>query len=469
METTTKNRRTRSGAAIVARAALPAAVSLSLLVQPGLAAGDDAPPVIGAETETFTLDNGLDVVVIPDHRAPVVTHMIWYKVGSADEPEGKSGIAHFLEHLMFKGTSKHPEGEFSRVVSEIGGEENAFTSYDYTAYFQRVAREHLETVMAYEADRMENLILTDENVIPERQVVLEERNMRDEGEPSAELGNAMDAVMFLRHPYGVPIIGWRDEIETLDRADAIAFYDRFYTPNNAILVVAGDVTAEAVRAAAEKTYGKVARRAEPPARERLEAEELRVPRTVEHSDPKVNQESVQISWLAPSYRLAEDGEAEALDVLTETLGGGPTSLLYRDLVIERRVASSVGLFYQSGSYDMGQLTAYAVPREGVSLEQMRKELMDAIKRTVDEGLDDEEIARAKSRLEADTIYAQDSQSAMARIFGSALTTGGTVEEVQTWPARIRAVTLDDVKRVAAEFDPLTATTGYLRKPSDERS
>lgn len=443
-------------------AALALSIGLALPPQAG-AATEEAPPPIGADAVSFTLDNGLDVVVIPDRRTPVVTHMIWYEVGSADEPEGKTGIAHFLEHLMFKGTATHPAGEFSRVVSELGGEENAFTSSDYTAYYQRVSREHLETAMSYEADRMANLVLTDENVLPERNVVLEERRMRLEGEPGAELGAAMASVLYLRHPYGVPVIGWREDIEKLDRADAIAFYDRFYTPNNAILVVAGDVSVDEVRALAEKIYGKVARRAEPPTRDRLDARVVDKPRFVSHSDPRVQEESVQIAWLVPSYRLAEPGEAEAIDVLSRVLGGGSTSLLYRDLVIERKLAVSVGSWAQTDAYDMGRFGISAVPREGVTLEQLREAIFDTLEKAVDGGLDAESVTRAKDRLIASTIYAQDSQAALARIFGATLAIGGSMDDVRTWPARIAEVSPDAVRQAALRLTPETSVTGYLRR------
>src|SRR3954462_1682126 len=211
----------------------------------------------GPEVSSFTLDNGLDVVVVPDHRVPVVTHMIWYRNGSADDPVGQSGIAHFLEHLMFKGTDRHPAGEFSQVVSALGGQENAFTSFDYTAYFQRVSREHLKTMMEFEADRMAGLAFDEAVVGPERDVVLEERRMRVETDPSAQLSEAMAAALFVHHPYGIPIIGWMHEIEELNREHALDYYKRFYTPENAILVVAGDVTPDAVRRLAEGTYGRV--------------------------------------------------------------------------------------------------------------------------------------------------------------------------------------------------------------------
>src|SRR3954454_20867075 len=247
----------------------------------------------GPEVSSFTLDNGLDVVVIPDRRTPVVTHMVWYRNGSADDPLGQSGIAHFLEHLMFKGTENHPVGAFSKAVSGLGGQENAFTSYDYTAYFQRVARDHLGTMMEFEADRMSGLALTDAVVDPERNVVLEERKMRVDNAPSAQLGEEIAAALFTHHPYGIPIIGWEDEIAGLTLDDAIAFHDRFYTPNNATLVVAGDVTVEEVRLLAEATYGKAPRRAEPPARVRPQEPPQRAERRVRLADPRVEQLSLQ--------------------------------------------------------------------------------------------------------------------------------------------------------------------------------
>src|ERR1700754_3749126 len=207
---------------------------------------------------SFTLDNGLQVVVIPDHRTPVVTQMIWYKVGSADETPGKSGLAHFLEHLMFKGTAKHPVGEFSQTVLKVGGNENAFTSVDYTGYFQRVPRDQLPGMMEFEADRMTGLVLKDENVLPERDVVLEEYNMRVANSPDAQLTEQIMAELYLNHPYGRPVIGWHAEIEKLGREDALEFYKRFYAPNNATLVIAGDVTADEIRPTIEQTFGPIA-------------------------------------------------------------------------------------------------------------------------------------------------------------------------------------------------------------------
>src|SRR5687767_14633984 len=205
----------------------------------------------------FKLSNGMEVVVIPDHRAPVVTHMVWYKVGAADEPPGVSGIAHFLEHLMFKSTEKIGTGEFSKIISRLGGQDNAFTGNDITAYFQRVSKDRLKTVMEMEADRMVNLRLEEKEVLTERQVILEERRSRVENSPSAILDEQMNAALYMSHPYGIPVIGWEHEMAKLSPADAMAFYKRFYAPNNAILVVTGDVTADEVKALAEETYGKI--------------------------------------------------------------------------------------------------------------------------------------------------------------------------------------------------------------------
>ncbi len=334
--------------------------------QPHEAPSEGGEAHAGPRVNHFRLDNGMDVVVIPDHRAPVVTHMVWYRNGSADDPRGKSGIAHFLEHLMFKGTHKHKPGEFSHLVSELGGQENAFTSYDFTAYFQRVAREHLGVMMAYEADRMTNLTLSDEVVTPERDVVMEERRMRTEADPSAQLDEALNAALFTHHAYGVPIIGWGHEIETLNRQDALEYYQRFYTPENAILVVAGDIEAEEVELLARDTYGKIPARGEAPRRDRPREPEPRAERVVRLADEKVEQPSIERIYLTPSQRTAAPGEAEALEVLAQYLGGGPTSLLYRRLVNERKLAISAGAYYYASALDDGRFYVYAIPTEGVT-------------------------------------------------------------------------------------------------------
>lgn len=408
-------------------------------------------PDIAPDLSTFTLANGLQVVVIPDHRAPVVTHMVWYRAGAADELPGKSGIAHFLEHLMFKGTKSHPTGEFSKTVSDIGGEENAFTTNDYTAYYQQVSKENLKLMMEYEADRMQNLVLTDAVVAPEKQVVLQERAQRIGNDPGAELGEAISAALYVTHPYAIPVIGWKPEIEKLTTADALDFYNTYYTPNNAILVVAGDVNAADVRALAEETYGKVPRRAEPGPRVRPAVPLLSAGRTVSLTDERVAQPVVQQAWLAPSEHTGPDGDVAALTVLAEVLGGGSTSRLYDKLVRNNGPATSAGAWYQSGSLDEGRFTIYVMPRDGVTPEAAEQAMDETLATLLKTGVTAEEVDRARRSLIAGSIYAQDSQAALARLFGAGLATGQDVKAISTWPARIAAVTPDEVNEVARRY------------------
>jgi zinc protease len=415
---------------------------------------------------SFTLDNGLDVVVIPDRRVPVATHMVWYRNGSADDPIGQSGIAHFLEHLMFKGTELHPAGEFSKVVSTLGGQENAFTSFDYTAYFQRVAKEHLGTMMEFEADRMSGLVLADEVVAPERDVVLEERRMRVETDPSAQLSEAMAASLFVHHPYGIPIIGWMHEIEGLNREHALGYYRRFYTPENAILVVAGDVGPDEVRRLAERTYGRIAPQGARPERGRPREPQPQAARTVCVADPKVEQPTLQRLYLVPSSRTAPDREGYALELLAEVLGGGPTSHFYRKLVMERGLAVNAGAWFMGTAIDDTRFSIYAVPAEGVGLEGLEAAVDETIRGLRDEALGPDAIERAKTRLVAETVYASDSQSSLARIYGSALAIGESIEDVRRWPGEIEALTRDDLAAVAERYLlPRRSVTGLLRKPA----
>ncbi len=440
-------------------------MSKILMLVAALAAfGGAARAASGPEVTDFKLANGLEVVVVPDHRAPVVTHMIWYKVGAADETPGKSGLAHFLEHLMFKGTEKHPGAAFSQDVAAIGGQENAFTTSDYTGFFQRVPREHLKEMMALEADRITNLVLTDDVVKPELNVVLEEQNMRVANNPNARLSEQVDAALYLNHPYGRPVIGWRHEIEKLTRDDALAFYKRFYTPNNAIVIVAGDVTPEEVKADAEETYGKVAVRTEIAPRQRPTEPVQEAPRTVTLADPRVEQPSVSREYLAPSETSAKPGESEALDVLAHVLGTGANSRLYRTLVVDKGMALSAGAFYSGTALDYAKLGVYAAPKPGVTLREVEQGIDAVINDVIAHGVTADELDRAKNRLIADAVYAQDNQATLARWYGSGLATGQTVDMVRTWPDRIRAVTPDDVQQAARTWlDRRQSVTGYLVK------
>lgn len=415
----------------------------------------------GPAIATARLDNGLDIVVIPDHRAPVITHMVWYRNGSADDPIGKSGIAHFLEHLMFKGTKDHPAGEFSEWIADFGGQENAFTSNDYTAYFQRVPKEHLAVCMQYEADRMANLVLTDEVVAPERDVVLEERRMRTDSDPADLLNEAVQAALFTRHPYGTPVIGWGEDIQGLGRDDALAYYERFYTPENAILVVAGDVEPAAVIDLAKSIYGAVPARGAAPKRLRPREPDMHAHRLVTLADPKVEQPSYQTVFRVPSYRTGAPGEAEALEVLAHLLGGAQASLLFKRLVVDKKLAVSAGTYYAGTALDDTRFYAYAMPAPGVSLETLDAEIEQILGEVAEKGIEEADLARAKTRLVADAVYAQDSQVALAQWYGASLAAGLTLADIASWPERIEAVTAADIVRAARLLDRRCSVAGFL--------
>ncbi len=399
------------------------------------------------DPESFRLSNGLQVVVLPNHRAPIVIQMVWYKVGSADEPRGKSGVAHFLEHLMFRGTAAVPPGEFSRIVARNGGRDNAFTSYDYTGYFQRVAADKLELVMRLEADRMANLAITDEAALPERQVVLEERRSRTGNDPAAQLREQSRAALYLHHPYGVPIIGWRHEIERLTAADAMAFYRERYAPNNAVLIVAGDATAARVRALAEKHYGVIPRR-DAPARVRAAEPKHRAARRVELRSDQVRRPRWSRVFLAPSYNAGRTGDAYALQLLAELLGGGTTSRLYAALVVRDALAASAGAWYVPDRLDDGEFGVSVSPRPGVDPARVEAAALAEIDRLLADGVTAAEVERARRSLLAAAIYVRDGLGAGPRIFGRALAAGRTIADVEAWPDRIRAVTAAEVDAAA---------------------
>ncbi|MEQ9559205.1 MAG: pitrilysin family protein [Rhodospirillales bacterium] len=411
--------------------------------------------------ETFTLDNGMQVVVVTNHRAPVVTHMVWYKVGSADESSGYSGIAHFLEHLMFKGTKTRKPGEFSKLIARYGGQENAFTSFDYTAYHQTIAREHLEMIMEMEADRMTNLVLTDEIIEPERQVVREERRSRTDNNPAAILSEHVSEALYRNYPYRRPIIGYDHEIVTMSRQNIIDFYKRWYAPNNAILVVAGDITAKELKPLAEKYYGVIPAAA-PITRDRPTEPPQEAARIVAMQHTQVRQPSWRRSYLAPSYLYGETQHAYALQILTEILGGGGTSRLYRKLVINDRKAVSAGSYYDADPLGPGQFTVYGSPRPGVTLPEIEQAVDAELDRVAKDGVTADEVARAKKRLVASAVFARDSFTTGARTLGAALAVGQKVADVEAWPDRIAAVTAADIQAAAKHvFVKKRSVTAFL--------
>jgi zinc protease len=397
--------------------------------------------------ECFTLANGLEVIVVPNRRAPVVAHWLWYRIGTADSPIGKSGLPHFLEHLMFKGTERIPPGEFSKIVARHGGNDNALTSHDFTAYFQMIAKDRLPLMLEMEADRMVNLRLSDSEVYPERDVILEERRQRVENEPASSLSEQLAAAQWLHHPYRLPVIGWEHEIASYTREDCERFYERWYAPNNAILIVVGDIDTAELRPLVEATYGAIPARPLPE-RSRLREPPQHAERRIILRDPRVRQPNLVRSWLAPSLVSEGREHAYALELLSQLMGGGATGRLYRALVVEQGLAAGAGAFYRGGTRDETSFRAYASPRPGVEVERLEEALEAEIQRLLREGVREEEVTRVKRRMLAETIYALDSLNGAAQIFGSALTSGLTVADVEAWPARIAAVTPSEIDAAA---------------------
>jgi zinc protease len=426
-----------------------------------LLAGAQAARAAVFSPSTITLANGLQVVVIENHRAPVVTHMVWYRVGAADELPGKTGIAHFLEHLMFKGTKTVPPGAFSEMVARLGGSENAFTSEDYTAYFQSVAVEHLEEMMKLEADRMVNLVLTDAVVLPERDVILEERRQRIDNDPGSQLMEMARAALFLNSPYRMPTIGWETEMRGLTTADAIAWHTKWYEPGNAIVVISGDVTMEQVRPLAEKYYGALPAAAVP-ARPRPDEPAQFAPRRVTKQDARVQLASWTRLYQAPSYHRGATEHAYALEVLAELLGGGTSSRLYRSLVVEQKVASGAGSSYDGDNLDLSTFGLFASAQSGGGVAAIEQAMDAEIARLLKDGVSADEVARAKASLQASAVKARDSLSGPARVVGAALATGSTIDDIESWPDRIGAVTPADVDAAAkAVFDINYSVTSIL--------
>ncbi len=409
------------------------------------------------------LDNGMEVVVIEDHRAPAVYHSVWYRTGAADEPPGASGAAHLLEHLMFKATGTLAPGELSATVAANGGSDNAATSSDYTFYYQRIAADRLELVMRMEADRMRNLRLTPAEIETERQVVIEERNQRVENNPGALANEQGMAAQYLNHPYGAPVIGWMHEIEQLGYPDVQAFYDLYYSPNNAVLIVAGDVDPDEVLELARIHYGPIAPAPDLPARIRPEEPPQRAARHLVYSDPRVAQARLWRTYLAPQRISGDQRDAAALLYLAQLLGGSPfTSVLARDLSFDSRIASETSASYWGTSLDATTFRVALTPADGISLDQAEAALDASLVRILEEGVDEARFERLKVQLRASEIYAQDNAAGLAQRYGAALASGLTVADVQDWPRVLQEVTEEDVMRMArAVLVPEHSVTVHL--------
>ena len=424
---------------------------------PAASAPQSAP---AAQTFQFSLPNGMQVVVIPDHRAPVVTQMLWFKVGAVDDPPGISGLAHFFEHMMFRGTKQVPGDLYAQTIAKNGGEENAFTTHDYTAFYEQIAADRLKLAMDLEADRMVNLDLSDGNVTTERDVVLEERRMRVENNPQALMGEQMEAALHMSHPYGRPVLGWPDEVRRIDRVSAQDFYKHHYAPNNATLIIAGDITPDQIRVMAQAEYGKVAARPLQPRAEYSEPPRLTETRmTLVRSDIQVPM--FQRIYRVPSYAQASPGQAESFETLAQVMGGDQSATLYRVLVEEKKLATDAGASYDGYARDAGEFSVYAVPRSGVSLEALEKAVDQVMQGFTNVPAKAGDLVRAKTQLVASVTYRRDSQFAMASAYGQALMIGLTADDVNEWPARIRAVDAADTQKAAQRLNRRNAVTAYL--------
>ena len=431
------------------------AVALSLVAIPAA--------LQAQEVTTFTLDNGMDVVVIEDHRAPAVTHMVWYRTGSADEPPGASGVAHFLEHLLFKATDTLDAGEFSATVAANGGNDNAFTSYDYTAYFQRLAADRLPLMMQMESDRMNNLRLTEDDIVTERQVILEERSSRTDTNPNAIAREQLRAALYMNHRYGTPIIGWRHEMETLDMADVLSFYDLYYSPNNAILVVAGDVDPQEVRRLAEEHYGPIPAEPHLPPRYRPAEPPQLAERRMIYEDERVSQPYVTRAYLAPERDPGAQETAAALTYLAEILGGSNfTSLLGRALTFDSQTALFTGAAYDGMNLDTGSFSLTVLPAEGVTLEEAEAAMDQVLTDFLANGVDPAQFERIRTQLRASEIFARDDVAGLANRYGAALASGLSVGDVEAWPDILQSVTPEDVRAAAeAVLDRRQSVTMYV--------
>ena len=411
--------------------------------------------------ESFTLGNGLQVIVLPNHRVPAVTQMVWYKTGAADDPRGKSGIAHFLEHLMFKGTRANPGAAFSALIAQNGGRDNAFTTEDYTVFHETVAKDRLDLAMRLEADRMTGLVLDDAAVLPERDVILEERRMRIDNDPSALLREQVIAGLYLNASYHNPTIGWEHEMRGLGTADALAFYRDWYAPNNATLIVAGDVETAEVRVLAERHFGPLAARSVPP-RLRLEEPPHYAAIRLEMKSPRAAQPSWRRFYLAPSYRAGATQHVYALQILAEILAGSADSRLHKALVLDKKLALSVGAGYSPSALGLAEFGVYATPKPGVAIADIEAAVEAELHRLLEHGVEAEEVAQAARRMQASAIYSQDSLSGPANIVGTALAIGRSLDEVAAWPDKLGAVTPAEVAAAArAVLVERNSATGIL--------
>ncbi|VAW48726.1 FIG015547: peptidase, M16 family [hydrothermal vent metagenome] len=409
-------------------------------------------PAFAAITE-YQLDNGMQIVVKEDHRAPVVVHQVWYRVGGNYEQPGKTGLSHMLEHMMFKGTKNLKPGEFSKIVSQLGGQENAFTSANFTAYYQVVGKQHLEQVMALESDRMRNLVIGDEEFNKERDVVTEERRWRLEDKPTSKLYEQFNAVAFLNSPARNPVIGWMTDIRSYTPQDMRDWYKQWYAPNNATLVVVGDVRPKQVLALAKKYYGKYQAESIPTLKPQTEIEQEGIRRIELKGATKVS--SLQMGFHVPSLVTAktpeEKQEVYALSMLSSILDDGDSSRLPTSIIREQKIASSVSSYYSSASRLTTLFQLSGTPTTGHTVEEVEKALLAEIEKLKTEKVSKQELERVWAMSEASYVYSQDSTQAQAMMLGRLLSVGLPVETLENWIEHLRSVTPEQIQAVAQKY------------------
>jgi zinc protease len=416
---------------------------LAFLLGAALLAPVPAPAADGVVAAT--LDNGVRVLLLEDPRSPIVSFQVWYRVGSRNEQRGATGIAHFLEHLMFKGTPTYGRGQFARLVEQNGGQDNAFTSQDVTSYFVNIAADRLDLVIELEADRMQNLLLDPKEIDSERQVVIEERRTRTEDDPGGYLGEEVSSIAFKAHPYGYPIIGWMEDLTRITPEEIRAFHKTYYVPNNAMVVAVGAFRAEDALERIKRRFGRIPRGPEPPAVLAVEPPQNGERRTVVKKQAELP--IVYLAWHVPNQR-SED--AAALEVLSTVLSGGRASRLYKQLVYERQLALEAGGDYSYFSIDPNLFWFWATPMPGQTAETLEKELLLQMERLRNDAVTDEELQRAKNQIEAAFVFQEDSIHRRASLLARFELLGGW-ESKDTFLAKIRAVTAADLLRVARAY------------------
>jgi zinc protease len=403
-----------------------------------------------------TLDNGLRVLLLEDQRSPIVSFQLWYRVGSRNEHRGSTGIAHFLEHLMFKGTPSHGPKEFARLVEQNGGQNNAFTSQDVTSYYVDIAADKLDLVIELEADRMQNLLLDPKEIASEREVVIEERRTRTEDDPGGFLGEEVSSIAFKAHPYGAPIIGWMDDIKRVTPEEIRAFYKSYYVPNNAIVVAVGAFRAADALEKIKKRFGRIPRGKVPPPILAVEPTQNGERRVLVKKQAELP--IVYMAWHVPNHT---SDDAVALEVLSTILAGGRASRLYRDLVYQRQLALEAGGDNAYFSLDPNLFWFWATPMPGQTPEKLETELGAHMERLKTEPVTDEELARAKNQIEAAFVYQEDSIHQRASLLARFELLGGFALK-DSFLAKVRAITAADLTRVARTwFAPERKSVGVL--------